>query len=110
MADQQVVAYAALLLHDSGVEVNAANLAKVVAASGIQSRATISHLYAGYIGAHPVSSLIAAAGNAQPAAAAAAAPAAAAGAPAAGAAAGKKKEEKKAESEGDDEMGFGLFD
>jgi ribosomal protein L12E/L44/L45/RPP1/RPP2 len=104
MAAEQACAYAALLLHDSGVEVNGANIQKILAAAKIQSRETVPILFGQHFETVSMQSLID-----RGASAPAAAPVAASAAPAAGA----KKEEKKKEEEkeeGDDDMGFGLFD
>ena len=105
MSETQACVYAALMLHDSGVEVTADSITTAVAASGMEVRPTLPILFARYLEKKSVESLIAAAaksgGGAAPAGAAAA-PAAAGGA--APAAAAKKKEESEEE---DDDFGMG---
>ena len=107
MAAEQACAYAALLLNDCGKDSSAENIAKVLAAAGIEARATIPIIFAHHLATEKsVASYMDAAAEAP----VAAAPAAAGGAAGAAPAAGKKDEKKVEEEEGDDDMGFGLFD
>eukprot|EP00735_Rhodelphis_limneticus_P008914 TRINITY_DN2384_c0_g1::TRINITY_DN2384_c0_g1_i2::g.20685::m.20685 TRINITY_DN2384_c0_g1::TRINITY_DN2384_c0_g1_i2::g.20685 ORF type:complete len:130 (+),score=65.01,sp/O01359/RLA1_OSCTI/52.68/2e-21,Ribosomal_60s/PF00428.14/1.7e-22 TRINITY_DN2384_c0_g1_i2:53-391(+) len=112
MATNQELAcvYAALAIHDDGVEVTADNIRAILAAANIEVEAFWPGLFAGLLKKRSMNDLIFSVGAA-PSAAAAPAAAAAAAAPAAAAAKEDKKpakKEEKSESEGD--MGFGLFD
>lgn len=107
MTDQLACTYAALLLHDSGIEITGDKIAAAVSAAGLEVRPTLPALFAGFFSRKSVSDLMTAAASSGSAAPAAAAAASAGAAPAAAAPA--KKEEKKKE-ESDDEMGMGLFD
>jgi len=112
--------YAGLLLHDSGVPVNADNIKKVLKASNVNVQSYLPSIFARALNSVNIDQFLSSAGGVAPAAAPAhAAPAAAAAAHAAPAAAAKeapKKEEKvvekapEPEEEEDEDMGFGLFD
>mmetsp|Transcript_39479 Transcript_39479/g.87818 ORF Transcript_39479/g.87818 Transcript_39479/m.87818 type:complete len:107 (+) Transcript_39479:82-402(+) len=97
--------YAALILHDDGLEITADNISAIVKAAGITVEPYWPGLFAKLFAKKSIEDLISNVGAAPAAGAVAAAPAAG-GAPAAAAA--PKKEEKKEESEED--MGFSLFD
>jgi large subunit ribosomal protein LP1 len=101
--DQLVVSFAALLLHDSGVEISADNISNVVKASGNSVAAYYPTLFATYIEkAGGVDKFLVgpSAGGAAPAASGSA-PAAAGGAPA-------KKEEEKPKVEEVDALDGGM--
>lgn len=111
--------YAALILHDDGVEITAEKMSALIAAADVEIEPIWPTLFAKALAGKDIGSflfnvgssgifysLIVLAGPA-PAAAGAAAPAAG-GAAAEAPKAEKKKEEVKEES--DDDMGFGLFD
>jgi ribosomal protein L12E/L44/L45/RPP1/RPP2 len=96
--------YAALILHDDGLEITADNLNTILKAANVTVEPYWPALYVKLFAKKSIGDLISNVGAAGPAAAAApAAGGAAAAAPAA------KKEEKKEESEEED-MGFSLFD
>ncbi|MEW5309115.1 MAG: hypothetical protein WDW38_001024 [Sanguina aurantia] len=97
------VVYAALILHDDGLEITAEKLVAITKAAGITVEPYWPALFAKLFAKKSIGDLIASVEvvAVPPPAAAAAAPAAAAAAP--------KKEEKKEESEEED-MGFSLFD
>mmetsp|Transcript_4399 Transcript_4399/g.14059 ORF Transcript_4399/g.14059 Transcript_4399/m.14059 type:complete len:108 (-) Transcript_4399:63-386(-) len=107
MADQ-ACAYAALLLHDSDAEVNGKNIAKVLAAAGIECRPTLPLIFGEKLAGKSIGDMIDSAAEAPSTAAAPAA--AAAAAPAAGGAAAKAPAKKVEVEEEDDDMGMGLFD
>eukprot|EP00754_Rhynchopus_humris_P021760 Rhum_TRINITY_DN14760_c1_g2::Rhum_TRINITY_DN14760_c1_g2_i1::g.115816::m.115816/K02942/RP-LP1, RPLP1; large subunit ribosomal protein LP1 len=107
---------AALVCHDSNVEVSAENLAAAAKAGGVDVKKNYAEVFASVLSKITLEDLLgnlAVGGGAAPAAAApaaggaapAAAPAADAGAAAAPAAAAAKEP-----SEEDEDMGFGLFD
>ncbi|KAG2454275.1 hypothetical protein HYH02_001306 [Chlamydomonas schloesseri] len=98
--------YAALILHDDGLEITADNINTICKAAGVEVEAYWPSLFAKLFAKKSMDDLITNVGAGGGAAPAAAAPAAG-GAPAAGAA--PKKEEKKEPSEEED-MGFSLFD
>uniref|UniRef100_A0A7S3R8E5 60S acidic ribosomal protein P1 n=2 Tax=Eukaryota TaxID=2759 RepID=A0A7S3R8E5_DUNTE len=98
--------YAALILHDDGLEITADNLNSILKAAKVEVEPYWPGLFAKLFAKKKMDDLITNVGAAAPAAA----PAAGGAAPAAGgAAAPAKKEEKKEESEEED-MGFSLFD
>ena len=100
--------YAALILHDDGVEITSDKLTALVKAAKVEIEPFWTGLFAKALGSSNIGDLISNIGSAS------AAPAPAAAAPVAGgaAAASEPKKEKKEESEAesDDDMGFGLFD
>eukprot|EP01012_Entosiphon_sulcatum_P020523 TRINITY_DN2545_c0_g4_i1.p1 TRINITY_DN2545_c0_g4~~TRINITY_DN2545_c0_g4_i1.p1 ORF type:complete len:113 (-),score=45.41 TRINITY_DN2545_c0_g4_i1:128-466(-) len=98
--------YAALLLHDDGVEITTDKIEAVLSAAGVTVEPFYPMLFAKFLQNNDVGKLLSNVGAAAAAAPAAASAPAAAG----GAAAPAKKEEKKVEEEEDEEMGFGLFD
>ncbi|PNW70904.1 hypothetical protein CHLRE_17g738300v5 [Chlamydomonas reinhardtii] len=98
--------YAALILHDDGLEITADNINTICKAAGVEVEGYWPALFAKLFAKKSMDDLITNVGAGGGAAPAAAAPAAG-GAPAAGAA--PKKEEKKEPSEEED-MGFSLFD
>merc|ERR1719160_2390161 len=99
--DELCVSYAALMLHDDGLEINAEKLSKIIKASGNEVEPYWPMLFAKALKGQDVGALLSNIGSAGPAAG----PAAAAGGDAAPAE--EKKEEKKDEPE-DVDMG-GLF-
>ncbi|KAI9338689.1 60s acidic ribosomal protein-domain-containing protein [Zopfochytrium polystomum] len=109
---EAAVVYAALVLHDDGLEITADRLNSLISAAGIDIEGIWATLFAKALAGKDVGAFLFSVGSSGPAVAA---PAAAAAAPAAGGAAAPaaaKKEEKKVEKEeeSDDDMGFGLFD
>ncbi len=101
--------YAALILHEEGIEITAEKINSLVSAANVGIEPIWSQLFAKAIKGVDLTSLVSNVGGSAPAAAAApaAAPAASA-APAGGKAEEKKKEEKKEES--DEDIGMSLFD
>ncbi|KAI9202642.1 60s acidic ribosomal protein-domain-containing protein [Polychytrium aggregatum] len=104
--------YAALALHDDGVEITADKLNALISAAGIQIESIWATIFAKALAGKDIGAFLLNVGSGAGAApAAAAAPAAGGAAAAAAPAAEAKKEEKKEEEEEeDDDMGFGLFD
>jgi large subunit ribosomal protein LP1 len=103
--------YAALILHDEGVEITADKMSALIDAAGVEVEPIWPTLFAKALAGKDVGALLFNVGSGAAAAPAAGAPVAAAaagGAPAAAKAEEKKKDEPKEES--DDDMGFGLFD
>ncbi|KXZ41286.1 hypothetical protein GPECTOR_576g624 [Gonium pectorale] len=98
--------YAALILHDDGLEITAENILTITKAAGLEVEAYWPSLFAKLFAKKSIEDLITNVGSGGGAPAAAAAAPAAGGAPAAAA---PKKEEKKEPSEEED-MGFSLFD
>lgn len=105
MSVEASVSYAALILADAGVEINADNLLSVTKAAGASVDNVWANVFAKALEGKDLKELLFSF--------AASAPAAAAGGPAAASgaaeAAVEEKEEEAAE-ESDDDMGFGLFD
>eukprot|EP00292_Cryptomonas_paramecium_P018566 CAMPEP_0113679128 /NCGR_PEP_ID=MMETSP0038_2-20120614/10410_1 /TAXON_ID=2898 /ORGANISM="Cryptomonas paramecium" /LENGTH=113 /DNA_ID=CAMNT_0000597001 /DNA_START=58 /DNA_END=399 /DNA_ORIENTATION=- /assembly_acc=CAM_ASM_000170 len=101
--------YAALILHDEGLPINAENINKIIKAAGVEVESFWPGMFAKALQTAKVGDLISNVGSAAPAAAA---PAAAAAAPAAAAGGAPAKEEKKKapEPEEEEDMGFSLFD
>ncbi|EGF80700.1 hypothetical protein BATDEDRAFT_10993 [Batrachochytrium dendrobatidis JAM81] len=100
--------YAALILHDEGLEITADKLSTLIGAAGLEVEPIWPSIFAKALAGKDIGALLFNVG-AGAAPAVGSAPAAAGGAaPAAAAAAEEKKEEPKEES--DDDMGFGLFD
>ena len=96
--------YAALLLHDDGIEITADKIQAVLTAADVRVDSYWPGLFATFAQSANIDDLLNSVGSAP-----AAAPAAAGGAaPAAGGAAAAPKEEAKEES--DDDMGLDLFD
>jgi|UniRef100_A0A7S4LD12 large subunit ribosomal protein LP1 len=98
--------YAALILHDEGVEITQDKLKAIIAAAGVEIESYYPMMFAKYLDGKDLGSMLTVSsggggGGAAPAAGGGAAPAAE-----------EKKEEKKVveEEEEDDDMGFGLFD
>eukprot|EP00298_Acanthocystis_sp_HF-20_P026906 c4749_g1_i1.p1 GENE.c4749_g1_i1~~c4749_g1_i1.p1 ORF type:complete len:111 (+),score=46.64 c4749_g1_i1:44-376(+) len=100
-ANELAMTYAALILHDSGVEINAENLKKVAQAANVQVKAYWPRLYERILAKNDIEKLVANVGTASAAVAAPAAPTAAASgaAPAAAKAAPVKEEVKEEEEE-----------
>eukprot|EP00879_Flechtneria_rotunda_P000264 GHRR01000349.1.p1 GENE.GHRR01000349.1~~GHRR01000349.1.p1 ORF type:complete len:111 (+),score=58.46 GHRR01000349.1:149-481(+) len=101
--------YAALILHDDGLEITGDNINTVVKAAGITVEPYWPSLFAKLFSKKSVEDLIANVG-AGGGGAAAAAPAAGGASAAAGGAAPAKEEKKEEPSEEDEDMGFSLFD
>ena len=99
---QTALTYAAFVCDGNA---DAAKLAAVCKAAGIDVPAGAAKSFAAILAKKSLGDILTNVSFGGGGAAPAAAPAKGAAAPAAA-----KKEEKKAESEGDDEMGFGLFD
>ncbi|KAF6259303.1 putative 60S acidic ribosomal protein P1 [Scenedesmus sp. NREL 46B-D3] len=99
--------YAALILHDDGLEITADNINSIVKAAGITVEPYWPGLFVKLFAKKSVEDLICnvGAGGGAPAAAAPAA-----GGAAAGGAAAPKEEKKEEPSEEDEDMGFSLFD
>ena len=100
--DELVCSYAALMLHDDGLEITAEKLSKVIKASGNEVDAYWPALFAKALKSANIDELLTSVVNAAPAAGGAVAAGGADAAPAE-----EKKEEKKEEAE-DVDMG-GLF-
>ncbi|KAG8458175.1 hypothetical protein KFE25_011706 [Diacronema lutheri] len=102
--------YAALALHDDGVEITAEKISAMLAAAGVTVEPYWPGLFAKLCQGKDLGAMISSIGSAPAAVAAPVAAAAAAGGGdvAAAAAPEKKKEEPEEEEEAD--MGFGLFD
>ncbi|KAI8905291.1 60s acidic ribosomal protein-domain-containing protein [Powellomyces hirtus] len=98
--------YAALILHDDGVEITAEKINSLISAAGVEVEPIWATLFAKALAGKNVGDFLFNVGSAGPAAPAAG------GAAAGGAAAEAPKEEVKEEAkeESDDDMGFGLFD
>ncbi|KAJ3023395.1 UNVERIFIED_CONTAM: hypothetical protein HDU68_012597 [Siphonaria sp. JEL0065] len=110
-ASEAALVYAALILHDDGLEITADKLSTLVAAAGVEVESIWASLFAKALDGKDVGSFLFAVGSGSGAGAAApAAGAAPAAAEAAAPAAGKKEEKKEEKEESDDDMGFGLFD
>lgn len=112
--EELLCTYAALILHDDGLEVTADNIKKLVTASGNSVEPYMPRLFASALQGHNVGDLLSGVGSVGAGAPVAAAgaggdAAAAGGGDAGGKAAGKKKEEEEEEEEEDD-LGFSLFD
>ncbi|KAH6564378.1 hypothetical protein BASA50_003941 [Batrachochytrium salamandrivorans] len=101
--------YAALILHDEGLEITADKLNTLIEAAGLEVESIWTTIFAKALAGKDIGAFLFNVGSGSGPSAGGAAPAAAGGAaPAAAAAAEEKKEEPKEES--DDDMGFGLFD
>ncbi|KAI8819636.1 60s acidic ribosomal protein-domain-containing protein [Fimicolochytrium jonesii] len=99
--------YAALILHDDGVEITAEKINSLIGAAGVDVEPIWASLFAKALAGKDVGDFLFNVGSAGPAAPAAG------GAAAGGAAApaeAKKEEKKEEKEESDDDMGFGLFD
>merc|ERR1712196_282003 len=103
--DELCVSYAALMLHDDGLEINAEKLSKIIKASGNEVEPYWPMLFAKALKGQDVGALLSNIGSAGGAAAAGPA---AAGTADAGAAEAAPEEDKKKEEEEDVDMG-GLF-
>eukprot|EP00285_Hemiselmis_virescens_P012596 CAMPEP_0173390826 /NCGR_PEP_ID=MMETSP1356-20130122/16300_1 /TAXON_ID=77927 ORGANISM="Hemiselmis virescens, Strain PCC157" /NCGR_SAMPLE_ID=MMETSP1356 /ASSEMBLY_ACC=CAM_ASM_000847 /LENGTH=111 /DNA_ID=CAMNT_0014348307 /DNA_START=17 /DNA_END=352 /DNA_ORIENTATION=- len=107
--DEETLActYAALILHDDGLPVDADNMLKLIKAAGVEVESFWPGMFAKALASANIGELCMkiSSGAPAPAAAGAAAPAAGGAAPAAAA---KKKEPEPEEEEAD--MGFSLFD
>merc|ERR1711883_48212 len=107
MSSELACTYAALILQDEGMEINAENMTKLVKAAGVSVEPFWAGLFEKALVGTDVSALITNIGSGMGSGGAAAAPAAG------GEAAAEEKVEEKEESEAessDDDMGFGLFD
>ncbi|MBA0634301.1 hypothetical protein Godav_028997 [Gossypium davidsonii] len=103
--------YAALILHDDGISINAEKIATLVKAANLSVESYWPSLFAKLLEKVNVDDLLTSVGSgggAAPVAVSAASGAAGGGAAAAAPAVEEKKEEEKEES--DDDMGFSLFD
>ena len=107
---EQMTTYAALILHDDGAEINAANIAKLIGATGAAVPAYYPMLYARMLQSNDVSKIIASGGGGGGGGGgAAAAGGAAAGGAAAGGDAGGKEAKKEEPEEEEEDMDFDLF-
>ncbi|KAI8843601.1 60s acidic ribosomal protein-domain-containing protein [Chytridium lagenaria] len=107
--NEAALVYAALILHDDGVEISADKLTTLIEAAGIEIEAIWPNLFAKALAGKDIGAFLFNVGSGP--AAGGAAPAAAGGAAPAEEKKAEKKEEKKEEKEeSDDDMGFGLFD
>merc|ERR1712066_386044 len=108
MSSELACTYAALILQDEGMDINADNIQKIIKAANVTVEPFWPGLFAQALSSCNVAELITNIGSGMGSGGGAAA------APAAGGAAEEapKEEEKKeeSESESDDDMGFGLFD
>ena len=107
--DELACTYAALILHDDGLEITGAKISSLCSAAGLKVEGYWPTLFAKFLDGKDVGSLLSNVGSAG------AAPAG--GATGGGGGGGAKKEEEKEEEkqdeeeeEEDDDMGFGLFD
>eukprot|EP00878_Enallax_costatus_P009606 GHUV01010037.1.p2 GENE.GHUV01010037.1~~GHUV01010037.1.p2 ORF type:complete len:110 (+),score=49.36 GHUV01010037.1:47-376(+) len=100
--------YAALILHDDGLDITADNINSIVKAAGITVEPYWPSLFVKLFAKKSIEDLICNVGAGGGGAPAAAAPAA--GGAAAGGAAAPKEEKKEEPSEEDEDMGFSLFD
>ncbi|KAL3928833.1 MAG: hypothetical protein SGPRY_002222 [Prymnesium sp.] len=100
--------YAALILHDEGMDITSDNISKILGAAGIEVEAYWPTLFAKLCKGKDMGNMIAAVGSAGPAPVAAAAAGGAAAAAGGGAAA--KAPEPEPEEEEEEDMGFDLFD
>eukprot|EP00923_Selenidium_pygospionis_P060152 GHVN01105900.1.p2 GENE.GHVN01105900.1~~GHVN01105900.1.p2 ORF type:complete len:123 (+),score=33.16 GHVN01105900.1:91-459(+) len=108
--DSLLCTYAALLLHDDGAEVSAANITKVIKAANADVAPYLPGLFARALAGKDIGALLSMTGTAETApGGGGAAPAGGGGAAAAAAPAKEEKKEEK-EEESDEEMGFSLFD
>merc|ERR1711998_96487 len=100
--------YAALILHDDGMDITGEKIATLTKAAGVTMEPYWPSLFAKLCAGKNLEDMISSVGAAPAAGAGPAAPTAAAGgdAPAAKA----KEPEPEPESEEDEDMGFGLFD
>ena len=103
--DELCVSYAALMLHDDGLEINAEKLSKIIKASGNEVEPYWPMLFAKALKGQDVGALLANIGSAG----GAAGPAAAGPADAGAAAEAPKEEDKKKEDEPEDVDMGGLF-
>lgn len=102
-------AYAALILADESIEIDATKIKTLIEAAGVEIEPIWASLFAKALAGKDIKDFLMNVGSGAAAAPAAGGAAPAAGAPAAaGKAEEKPKEEEKEES--DDDMGFGLFD
>ncbi|KAJ3217233.1 60S acidic ribosomal protein P1 [Dinochytrium kinnereticum] len=108
--NEAALVYAALILHDDGVEITADKLSTLIEAAGVEIEAIWPNLFAKALAGKDIGAFLFNIGSGAPAAAGAAPAAAAAAAPAGGKAEAKKEEKKEEKEESDDDMGFGLFD
>merc|ERR1712093_570521 len=95
--DEQAVTYAALILHDAGLELNADNLNAITKAAGVSVASYWPSLFERALAGKDLDDLIMNAG------------AGAGPAPAAGAAAAEPEPEEEEEEEESEDMGFDLF-
>ncbi|KAJ3158842.1 60S acidic ribosomal protein P1 [Geranomyces michiganensis] len=97
--------YAALILHDDGVEITAEKINSLISAAGVDVEPIWATLFAKALAGKNVGEFLFNVGSAGPATGGAA--------PAAGGAAAeapKEEVKEEAKEESDDDMGFGLFD
>ncbi|KAG5463811.1 MAG: 60s acidic ribosomal protein-domain-containing protein [Olpidium bornovanus] len=106
---EQACVYAALILHDDGVDITADKLAALVKAAGVDVEPVWFSIFAKALAGRNVGDLLMNVGSGAAAAPAGGTPA---GGAAAGGSAAEAKAEEKAEEkeESDEDMGFGLFD
>mmetsp|Transcript_44487 Transcript_44487/g.105426 ORF Transcript_44487/g.105426 Transcript_44487/m.105426 type:complete len:126 (+) Transcript_44487:68-445(+) len=110
--DELVCTYAAMILHDDGAEVNAANMANLIKAAGCSVEAYWPMLFAKMIDNVGMEALVkmgSGGGGGGGGGGGAAAAAGGGGGGGGGGAAEAKKEEKKEEEEEEEDMEFDLF-
>eukprot|EP00884_Botryococcus_braunii_P014689 jgi/Botrbrau1/23220/Bobra.0041s0063.1 len=109
--DELACVYAALILHDDGLEISGDNINTLVKAANITVEPYWPALFAKLFERNSIESLLTSVGSGGGGGAVAAAPAAGGGgAPAGEAKKEEKKKEEEPEEEEDDDMGFSLFD
>merc|ERR1712014_182457 len=108
--EELAVTYAALILHDDGVDVNADKLKALVTAAGVTVQPFWFKLFEKTLQNKNIGDLLMSGGGGGAAAPAAGGAAAAAAGGAAAEPAAAAAAEPAAEEESDEDMGFGLFD
>eukprot|EP01060_Flectonema_neradi_P034861 TRINITY_DN624_c5_g2_i1.p1 TRINITY_DN624_c5_g2~~TRINITY_DN624_c5_g2_i1.p1 ORF type:complete len:127 (+),score=41.97 TRINITY_DN624_c5_g2_i1:59-382(+) len=104
--DELACTYAALILHDEGLEVTAEKISTLTNAANVEVEAFYPTLFASFLSAKPLGGLLSNVGGGGAAPVEADAPAAGGG----DAPAETKKAAAPAEESEDGDMGFGLFD
>lgn len=104
--EELLCSYAALILHDEGMDVTADEISKLIKAAGATVEPYMPSLFSRALGDVKIGDLLSAAGSGSGGSSGAAAPAGGA-APAADA---KAPEPEPEEEEEEDDMGFSLFD
>ena len=106
--DELACTYAALILHDEGLDVTAEKITTITRSSGLEVEAFYPTLFAQFLDTKPMGGLLSNVGGAG--GAPADAPAAGGDVDAPAATGGDKKAAAPAEESEDGDMGFGLFD